>query len=191
MKRSLCVALAAAWLAAFSLPAFADEVSCEGFVLGFDGDVKKMTCETKDVSTAAKEYESSTIEVADQTFWLWVSYYHTTNDTIIHPISVDRWLAQTHDFTHVQKLGISRHLGGFEVIAFNGVADGEKYVSSCGFFVRYFDQATSYGAGVFRKLIQGLYCAEPGFLTPEQENTGFYDVMEQVIGKLRLPKNDD
>ena len=191
MKRSMCVALAAAWLAAFSLPAFADEVSCEGFVLGFDGEAKRMTCETKDVSTAAKEYESSTIEVADQTFWLWVSYYHTRNDTIIHPTSVDRWLAQTHDFTHVQKLGVSRHLGGFEVVAFNGVAEGEKYVSSCGFFARYYGRANSYGAGVFRNLIEGIYCAEPGFLTPEQENTGFYHVVEQVIGKLRLPQTDD
>ena len=40
-------------------------------------------------------------------------------------------------------------------------------------------------------MIIGVYCAEPGFLSPQQEKSGFYDVVEQVIGKLRLPPMDE
>ena len=45
----------------------------------------------------------------------------------------------------------------------------------------------TYGPTDYRNLIIGVYSAEPGFLSPQQEKSGFYDVVEQVIGRLRLP----
>jgi len=185
------MAFAAAWIAAFSLPAFAGEVSCEGFELGYNGAAKRTICKTKDASTAGKRFEIDTLDVRDHAFWLWVAYYQTKSNTILHPMPVDRWLANTEAFSHIEKLGVSRHIGEFEVVAFKGVPIGGKYLLSCGFFSHYFGRANRYGPGVFRNLILGIYCAEPGYLPPEQDESGFYDVVEQVIGKLRLPPMDE
>jgi len=96
MGRGVCVAIAAAWVAAFSLPAFAGEVSCEGFELGYDGEAKAKTCETRDHSTDDKEYKVKFLDVVDQTFDLWVIYFHTSAGTTIHrsrPITC--WRSQT------------------------------------------------------------------------------------------------
>src|SRR5215813_11808011 len=114
MRGSLHAAIAAAWTAAFllpALPALAAEVPCEGFVLGYDGDAKNRVCKTGSSSTRDGEYETKAIEVTDQTFALYLTYYHTIEDTILYPFTADSWLEKTHSFTHVQKLGVSRHLG--------------------------------------------------------------------------------
>ena len=56
MGRGVCVAFAAAWMAASSLPAFAGKVSCEGFELAYDGEAKAKTCESSDHSGNDKQY---------------------------------------------------------------------------------------------------------------------------------------
>ena len=100
-------------------------------------------------------------------------------------------LAESDIFTHVRRLGVSRFIKSFDVLAFNGVVKGTNYERPCGYFARYFGMDTTYGPTDFRNLIIGVYCAEPGFLSPQQEKSGFYDVVEQVIGKLRLPPTDE
>ena len=187
MGRGVCVAFAAAWMAASSLPAFAGKVSCEGFELAYDGEAKAKACESSDHSGNDKQYEVKSLDVVDQTFELWVIHFHTGAGTIVHRRTADHLLAETDIFTHVRRLGVSRFIKGFDVVAFNGVVKGTNYERACGFFSRYFGMDTTYGPTDFRNLIIGVYCAEPGFLSPQQEKSGFYDVVEQVIGKLRLP----
>jgi hypothetical protein len=60
-------------------------------------------------------------------------------------------------------------------------------------FVRYTGSAGNYefdGGPGTRNATTGMYCADPGFLTPAQQKEGFYNVAEQVIAKLRLPPAD-
>jgi len=191
MGRGVCVAFAAAWMAAFSLPAFAGKVSCEGFELDYDGEAKAKTCETRDHAGDGKQYDVKFLDVRDQTFELWVIHFHTAPGTIIHRRTADRLLADSDIFTHVRRLGVSRFIKSFDVLAFNGVVKGTNYERPCGYFARYFGMDTTYGPTDFRHLIIGVYCAAPGFLSPQQDNSGFYDVVEQVIGKLRLPAMDE
>jgi hypothetical protein len=161
------VALAAAWMAAFSLPAFAGKVSCDGFELGYDGEAKTTTCETHDHAIDDRDYKVESLSVVDQTFELWVIYFHTAAGTIIPRFPADHLLAESDIFTHVRRLGVSRFIKSFDVVAFNGVVKGTNYDRACGFFSRYFGMDTTYGPTDFRNLIIGVYCAEPGFLSPQ------------------------
>ena len=90
MGRGVCVAFAAAWMAAFSLPAFAGKVSCEGFELDYDGEAKAKTCETRDHAGDDKQYDVKFLDVVDQTFELWVIHFRTASGTIIHRRTADR-----------------------------------------------------------------------------------------------------
>ena len=121
------MAFAAAWMAAFSLPAFAGKVSCEGFELGYDGEAKAKTCESHDHSGDDKQYDVKFLDVVDQTFELWVIHFRTAPGTIIHRRTADRLLAESDIFTHVRRLGVSRFIKSFDVVAFNGVVKGANY----------------------------------------------------------------
>ena len=127
MGRGVCVAFAAAWMAAFSLPAFAGKVSCEGFELGYDREANAKTCETRDHAGDDKQYDVKFLDVVDQTFELWVIHFRTASGTIIHRRTADRLLAESDIFTHVRRLGVSRFIKSFDVVAFNGVVKGANY----------------------------------------------------------------
>jgi hypothetical protein len=180
----------AVWLAAGI--AAAGEVSCEGFVLGYDGPAKKKVCAAEDTSTGNLESQSKTLQVTDQTFSLFVSYDHTGMRTYIpsHPVED---LLRDSSFTHVQKWGVSRNIRGFQVIAFNGVGKGDDFELTCALFARYTGNPGNYefdaGPGT-RNAVIGVYCADPGFLTPAQQKEGFYGVIDGMIARLRLPPAD-
>lgn len=191
MKRTICIVLAlGAWLAAAASPGFAGEVSCDGFALGYDGAAKKKTCTVEDNSTSDMELETKILDVTDQTFSLWVTYDHAGMRTYIPSHSVTELLQGSSSFSHVQQWGVSRNVRGFDVVAFNAVPKGQNYELTCAMFVRYTGNPGNYefdGGPGARNATMGMYCADPGFLTPEQEKTGFYNVVDQVIAKLRLP----
>ena len=86
---------------------------------------------------------------------------------------------------------MSRFIGGLEVVAFNAVDKGDDYEMICAMFVRYYGQPSVYNVGGAKNTIYGVYCAEPGMLTPDQQGTGFYAVMDEVIAKIRLPPTSD
>jgi hypothetical protein len=194
MERPIGVGLAlAAWLAAGAAPAFAGEVPCDGFALGYNGAAKKKTCTVEDSSTADLELETKILDVSDQTFSLWVTYDHAGMRTYIPAHTVTELLSGSTSFSHVQQWGVSRNVRGFEVVAFNGVPRGQNYELTCAMFVRYTGNPGNYefdGGPGTRNATMGMYCADPGFLTPEQEKTGFYTVVDQVIARLRLPAAD-
>jgi hypothetical protein len=199
MKRTVSIGLAlTAWLVAGALiaragPAFAGEVSCDGFALGFDGPAKKKTCTVEDNSTADLELETKILDVTDQTYSLWVTYDHAGMRTYIPAHSVTDLLRGSSSFTHVEQWGVSRSIRGFDVVAFNGVLKGANYELTCGLFARYSGNPGNYefdGGPGTRNATTGLYCADPGYLSPAQEKTGFYDVVEKVIAKLHLPSED-
>ena len=125
MKRTACIGLeVTVWLVAVALvaaggPALAGEVSCDGFALGYDGEAKAKTCESHDHSSDDKQYEVKSLDVVDQTFELWVIYFHTAAGTIVHHRTADHLLAESDIFTHVRRLGVSRFIKSFDVLAFN------------------------------------------------------------------------
>jgi len=186
MKGTILVWLAVAWLITLARPVLAGEVSCEGFILGYDGEAKSKTCSAKDNTDHDLVWETKDIDVVDQTFSLWVRYRHAGTGTYFHRRSIEELLAGT-SFTHVQKWGVSRFIGGMEVVAFNGVDKGDDYEMTCAMFARYYGQANVYNVSGTKDTIYAIYCAEPGMLTPDQQGTGFYAVMDQVIAKIRLP----
>jgi hypothetical protein len=194
MTRIVSIGLAtAAWLIAAAGSALAGQVSCDGFALGYDGEAKKKTCTVEDNSTANLEMETKVLDVLDQTFSLWVAYDHAGMRTYIPSHSVTELLRGNSSFSHVEPLGVSRHIRGFDVIAFNGVQKGQNFELTCALFARYTGSAGNYefdGGPGTRNATMGIYCADPGFLTPAQEKEGFYTVVEQVIAKLRLPPVD-
>ncbi|MFI5016783.1 MAG: hypothetical protein ACHQHK_02445 [Dongiales bacterium] len=193
MTRNLCIGLAmAAWLIAAAGPTLAGEVPCDGFALGYDGEAKKKTCSVEDNSTADLELETKVLRVSDQTFSLWVSYDHAGMRTYIPSHSVTE-LLHSFSFTNVQQLGVSRHIRGFDVVAFTGVPKGDNFLLTCALFARYTGNPGNYefdGGPGTRNATMGIYCADPGFLTPAEEKEGFYNVAEQVIAKLKLPPVD-
>jgi len=194
MKRTICIGLAlAGWLMASTAPGFAGEVSCDGFALGYDGTAKKKTCTVEDNSTGDMEVETKVLDVTDQTFSLWVTYDHTGMRTYIPSHPVTDLLRGSTSFSHVEPWGVSRNVRGFDVIAFNAVPKGQNFEMTCAMFVRYTGNPGNYefdGGPGTRNATMGMYCADPGFLTPEQEKTGFYNVVDKVIAKLRLPPED-
>jgi hypothetical protein len=182
----------AAWLIAAAGPALAGEVSCDGFALGYDGEAKKKTCTVEDNSSANLELETKILDVSDQTFSLWVTYDHAGMRTYIPFRSITEILHRS-SFSNVEPLGVSRHIQGFDVVAFTGVPKGENYKLTCALFARYTGNAGNYefdGGPGTRNATMGMYCTDPGFLTPAQQKEGFYTVAEQVIAKLRLPPTD-
>ena len=193
MTRNICIGLAmAAWLIAAAGPGLAGEVPCDGFALGYDGEAKKKTCSVEDNSTADLELETKVLRVSDQTFSLWVSYDHAGMRTYIPSHSVTE-LLHSFSFSNVQQLGVSRHIRGFDVVAFTGVAKGDNFLLTCALFARYTGNPGNYefdGGPGTRNATMGIYCADPGFLTPAEEKEGFYNVAEQVIAKLKLPPVD-
>ena len=137
MTRTACIGLAmAAWLTAAAGPALAGEVPCDGFMLGYDGEAKTKTCTVEDNSSANLELETKVLDVSGQTFALWVSYDHAGMRTYIPFRSITEILRGT-SFSHVEPLGVSRHIKGFDVIAFNGVPNGKNYELTCALFSRY------------------------------------------------------
>src|SRR5262249_16945897 len=142
-----------------------------------------------DQSYADTSMESKSLDVDDQTFSLWVAYYHAQGRTYIpsHPIEE---LLHGLTFSQVQQLGVSRKDRGFDVIAFDGVPSGANFVLTCALFARYTGNPGNYefdaGPGS-KNLTMGVYCADPGFLAPAQQKEGFYDVVDKVIAKLHLP----
>ena len=199
MKRTACIGLVVtAWLVAVALvaaggPALAGEVSCDGFALGYDGPAKKKTCTVQDNSTADLELETKTLDVTDQTFSLWVTYNHAGMRTYIPAHSVTDLLRSFSSFTHVEQWGVSRNIRGFDVVAFNGVPKGVKYELTCALFARYSGNPGNYefdGGPGTRNATTGMYCVDPGFLSPAEEKTGFYDVVEHVIARLHLPSEN-
>jgi len=193
MTRNICIGLAtAAWLIAAAGQTFAGEVSCDGFALGYDGEAKKKTCTVEDNSSANLELETKVLRVSGQTFSLWVSYDHAGMRTYIPSHSVEE-LLRGFSFTNVQQLGVVRHLQGFEVIAFSGIPKGDNFLVTCALFARYTGNPGNYefdGGPGTRNATMGIYCADPGFLTPAQQKEGFYDVANEVLGKLKVPPAD-
>ena len=119
-----------------------------------------------------------------------VTYRHAGSGTFFHRRPVEQLLARS-SFKHVQKWGVSRFIGGLEVVAFNAVDKGDDYEMTCAMFARYYGQPGVYNGGGVKNAIYGIYCAEPGMLTPDQQGIGFYAVMDEVIAKIRLPPTSD
>jgi len=194
MTRAPCIGLAGiGLLLAATLPARAGTVSCSDFVLGYNGQAKKKTCTVEDTSTGNLESESKTFEASDHDYTLWLTYHHAGLRTYIPSRSVQELLGGSN-FSQVEPWGESQNIQGFDVLAFDGVPSGEQYKITCAIFARYYGNPGNYefdaGPGTRNALI-GIYCADPGYLTAEQRQAGFYNVVGQVIGKLRLPPPAD
>jgi hypothetical protein len=189
--------LGAAMLAAASIvptvAARAGEVSCDGFALGYDGEAKSKKCAVEDSSTGQLESQTKTLEVLDHAYSIFVTYDHTGFRTYIPAQSAMEILARERGFTHKTPLGTSRQIGGLDTIAFRGIPTGKSYELYCAYFVRYSGNPGNYefdyGPGA-KNAVRGIYCADPGFLTAAQQGDGFYDLVAQVIGRLKLPNGD-
>lgn len=183
--------LAAAWLSLSAATAFAGEVSCDGFALGYDGPAEKKTCLTENTSTGDASAETKVLRVHDHDAYLSVAYEAAGTRTYL-PFHSPRELLHVSSFMDVQTWGPARQIGDFNTIAFNAVPAGGKSELACALFLRYSGNLPAgkveYDAGPGAKdVVRGVYCALPASLTPDQQKEGFYTVAEQVIGKLSVP----
>src|SRR5215475_12762133 len=62
--------LAAAWLSLSATTAFAGEVSCDGFALGYDGPAEKKTCLTENTWNVDTTSETKVLGVHDHDSYL-------------------------------------------------------------------------------------------------------------------------
>jgi len=174
-------------------PAWAGDVSCEGFALGYDGDARNRKCSVEDTSSGNLVSEVKTLNISDPAFLLSVSFNHTGFRTYIPARSAEELLSGLNGFSSKAPVGEARNIRGFDTIAFNAVPADKSPPLLCALFVCYSGNPGNYefpGGPGAKDATRGLYCAERGFLTAARQGEGYYDLVGEVIGKLRIPSSD-
>jgi hypothetical protein len=189
--RGLLVMLA--MLAGPAMSARAAQVSCDGFALGYTGEAKEKKCSVEDTSTGGLDSQAKILDVVDQTFSLYIEYQTSGFRTYMPAHSATELASGLTGFDRLDPLGAERQVRGFDVYAFKGVPKGKDYALICALFSRYSGNPGNYefpGGPGAKNMLYGVYCADPGFLTPAQQGAGFYTMVDLVISKLRLPSSD-
>jgi hypothetical protein len=180
--------------AAVSLPARAQEpvaVSCDGFVIGYDGPAKQKGCVVVDVEQGPQTYKSSQLTVIDHTFFILMYYIESGFRSYLPEHGLREMTNSSNVFAQTGDWQAQRTIQGFEAAVFTGVLKGRQIPSICAVISRYSgtpgrDVDQSLGPG-YKDHLTAYYCAVAESLTPEQQGAGFYELVRDVIGRLRVP----
>jgi hypothetical protein len=169
-------------------------VPCEGFVIGYDGPAKQRSCVVVDVEQGTQTYKSSQLTVIDHAFFILTYYIESGFKTYLPQHTLQEMTDSSRVFDQTGDWREPRTIQGFDVAVFNGVLKGRQIPSICAVISRYSGDPGnqvdySLGPG-FKNHFTGYYCAVAESLTPAQQGDGFYAVVQDVIGKLRLPPID-
>ena len=191
--------LAAVTLAAVTISAelHAQEpqaVSCDGFVIGYDGPAKQRSCVIVNVEQGTQTYKSSQLTVIDHAFFILTYYIESGYKTYLPQHTLQEMTDSSRVFDQTGDWREPRTILGFDVAVFNGVLRGRQIPSLCAVISRYSGDpgnTVEYTLGPgFKNHFTGYYCAVTEALTPEQQGDGFYSLVQDVVSKLRLPPVD-
>jgi hypothetical protein len=165
-------------------------VSCDGFVLGFSGQVDKKTCSTEDMTHGRTVGLLSRIEIHDRQFYMMVAYYQgkfmgyyayrslrdkIENNSAISKVTAWRPLPDT---------------GGFNVAAFGAVTARDNKAIACAIFSRYSGTKSGpyeYPDGPgYKNMVEGYYCPRGGFASTAAGSESM-TAPQDTIGKIQLP----
>ena len=180
-------------LACAERPALAGEVPCDGFVLGYEGEVKHRKCTEERNASGMTAVEVKQGYFADHAFFILVVYVKSDWRTYLPMRTLQQLVLDGGLFSRTADWQPKRSVRGFEAAAFKGLVAQDGSLLDCAIFSRYFGNPGNYeftGGPGYPNHLEGYYCAEPGFLTPAQHGDGFYGLVESAIAKLRLPPTD-
>ena len=188
------LALAAAMLPAGAEAQDPQAVPCEGFIIGYDGPAKQRSCVIVQVNQGVQTYKSSQLTVIDHAFFILTYYIESGYKTYLPQHTLEEMTDSSRIFGQTGDWREPQTIQGFDTAVFTGVLKGRQIPSLCAVISRYSGDPGnqvdySLGPG-FKNHFTGYYCAVIQSLTPEQQGDGFYALVRDVIGKLRLPPID-
>jgi hypothetical protein len=169
-------------------------VSCDGFVIGYQGPAKQRGCVIVNVEEGTQTYKSSQLTVIDHAFFILMYYIESGFKTYMPLHTLQEMTEDSKVFGATGDWQPQRSILGFDVAVFNGALKGREIPSVCAIFSRYSGDpgnGVDYTLGPgFKNHVVGYYCAVTASLTPEQQGEGFYAVVQNVIGQLTVPPVD-
>jgi len=166
-------------------------VSCDGFVLGYQGPAKQRGCVVVKVEEGTQTYTSSQLTVIDHEFFILMYYIESGFKTYMPLHTLQEMTEDSKVFGATGDWLQQRSILGFDVAVFNGALKGREIPSLCAIFSRYSGDPgnqVDYTMGPgFKNHVVGYYCAVTASLPPEQQGEGFYAVVQNVIGQLVVP----
>ena len=142
MGGRILLLLALAMLMAVSSPrgARADDpvaVSCDGFVIGYQGAAKQRGCVVVKVDEGTQTYTSSQLTVIDHAFFILMYYIESGFKTYMPLHSLQEMTEDSKVFGTTGDWLQQRSILGFDVAVFNGALKGREIPSTCAVFSRY------------------------------------------------------
>jgi len=187
------VGLAIALAFAIAATAGADSltaVSCDGFVLGYSGQVDKKKCSTEDRESNHGSDTVSRIEIHDPQFYLVATYFKGKLRTY-YPYRSSRELVNAD--SRISQIMEWRNLPnsrGFDVAAFSAELANQKGTIACAIFDRFSGTTTSHaeydGGPGSKNLLTGYYCPRGGFSSTAPGSAAM-TALEDSIGRLQSP----
>jgi hypothetical protein len=166
-------------------------VSCDGFVIGYQGPAKQRGCVIVKVDEGTQTYTSSQLTVIDHAFFILMYYIESGFKTYMPLHTLQEMTEDSKVFGATGDWLQQRSILGFDVAVFNGALKGRAIPSLCAIFSRYSGDPgnqVDYTMGPgFKNHLVGYYCAVTASLMPEQQGEGFYSVVQNVIGQLVVP----
>lgn len=166
-------------------------VPCDGFVIGYGGEAKQRSCVIVKVDQGTDTYKSSQLTVIDHTFFILMYYVESGYKAYLPQHSLQEMTDDSRIFSGAGRWQEPQNIQGFEVAVFDGVLKGRDLPSLCAVYSRYsgdpgnmIDQSRGPG---FKNHLVGYYCAVTDSVPPEQQGSGFYAVVKDVIAKLQVP----
>jgi len=168
-------------------------VSCDGFILGYSGQVQNKACRAEDRESNQINGGSDTIsriEVHDSEFYLVATYYKSKLLTY-YPYRTSRDLVDADSrFSQIKAWRDLPDTYGFKVAAFMAVLADQKGTIVCAIFDRFSGTTTShaeYDAGPGSKnLLDGYYCPRHGFSSTARGSADM-TALEANLGRLQIP----
>ena len=165
-------------------------VSCDGFVLGFNGQVDKKTCSTEDTTHGRSVGSVSRIEIHDQQFYIEVSYYQSKFMSYYAYRSLRDKIENNSAFSKITAWVPLPDTGGFNVTAFGAIMASDNKQIACAIFSRY--SGTKSGPYEFpdgpgyENMVEGYYCPRGGFASTTAGSEAM-TALEDTIGRIQLP----
>jgi hypothetical protein len=186
---ALAFMLAMAW-AAETRADSPTTVSCDGFVLGFSGQVDKKTCSTEDLTHGRSVGSLRRIEIHDQQFYMTVSYYQSKFMGYYAYRSLRDLIDQNGAISKITAWRPLADSGGFNIAAFGAVKASDNKTIVCAIFSRYSGAKSGPyefpdGPG-YKNMLEGLYCPRGGFASTAAGSEPM-TALQDAIGKIQLP----
>jgi hypothetical protein len=173
------------------------EVSCDNFVLGYNGAGMKKHCRQGDISSGTASADVSQLEVDGDKFVMVVSYYQSGFRTYYPITPLEKLAERNGSFNRLGDWQGSRRVAGFDLEAFSATLQQAQSSIYCAVFSRYGGEVGRSGevAGRleleggpgYKNFVVGFYCSGFKAVGTEPPPSDFYLDAEAALVAIRDP----